>query len=59
MTTPRVVEVDDEIGDRSRALDVSRESVPRWMRQADVEDGIKDGLASVKRAEVVYPTPPD
>jgi transposase len=34
-------------------FDVSPESVRRWMRQADVDDGIKDGLTSAEQAEVV------
>ncbi len=32
---------------------VSKESVRRWMRQADIDDGIKDGLTSAEQAEVV------
>jgi transposase len=32
---------------------VSEESVRRWMRQADIDDGIKDGLTSAEQAEVV------
>ena len=32
---------------------VSEESVRRWMRQADIDDGIKDGLTSSEQAEVV------
>lgn len=32
---------------------VSEESVRRWMRQADIDDGIKDGLTSTEQAEVV------
>jgi transposase-like protein len=27
--------------------------VRRWMRQADIDDGIKDGLTSAEQAEVV------
>ena len=34
-------------------FDVSIESVRRWMRQADVDDGIRDGLMSAEQAEVV------
>jgi transposase len=34
-------------------FDVSIESVRRWVRQADIDDGIKDGLTSVEQAEVV------
>jgi transposase-like protein len=32
---------------------VSEESVRRWIRQADIDDGIKDGLTSAEQAEVV------
>ena len=32
---------------------VSEESVRRWMRQADVDDGIKDGQTSAEQAEIV------
>jgi transposase-like protein len=34
-------------------FDVSEESVRRWMRQADVDDGIKDGLTTAEQAEIV------
>ncbi len=45
-------------GDLSRAevaadFDISIESVNRWMRQADIDDGIKDGLTTAEQAEVV------
>jgi transposase len=33
-------------------FDVSVESVRRWMRQADIDDGIKDGLTTAEQAEV-------
>ena len=32
---------------------VAEESVRRWMKQADVDDGIKDGQTSAEQAEVV------
>ena len=32
---------------------VAEESVRRWMRQADVDDGIKDGLTTAEQAEIV------
>jgi transposase-like protein len=32
---------------------VAEETVRRWMRQADVDDGIKDGLTSAEQAETV------
>src|SRR5688572_19409225 len=34
-------------------FDISVESVRRWMRQADVDDGIRDGQTSAEQAEVV------
>lgn len=34
-------------------FDVSPESVRRWMRQADIDDGIKDGLTTAEQVEVV------
>ena len=32
---------------------VAEESVRRWMRQADIDDGIKDGLTTAEQAEIV------
>ena len=34
-------------------FDISPESVRRWMHQADIDDGIKDGLTSAEQAEIV------
>jgi transposase-like protein len=34
-------------------FDISVESVRRWMRQADVDDGLKDGLTTAEQSEVV------
>ena len=34
-------------------FDVSVESVRRWMRQADIDDGVKDGLTTAEQQEVV------
>ena len=34
-------------------FDVSIESVRRWMRQADVDDGVKDGLTTAEQSELV------
>jgi len=34
-------------------FDISIQSVQRWKRQADIDDGIKDGLTSAEQAEVV------
>ncbi len=45
-------------GDLTRAevaadFDISVESVHRWVRQADIDDGVKDGLTTAEQAEVV------
>ena len=32
---------------------VSEESVRRWSRQADIDEGIKDGLTSSEQSEIV------
>jgi transposase len=45
-------------GDLTRAevaadFDISIESVSRWMRQADIDDGVKDGQTTAEQAEVV------
>ncbi len=34
-------------------FDISPTSVQRWMRQADVDDGVKDGLTTAEQQEVV------
>jgi transposase len=34
-------------------FDVSKESVRRWMRQADVDDGVKEGQTSTEQTELV------
>ena len=34
-------------------FDISVESVRRWMRQADVDDGVKDGLTTAEQSELV------
>ncbi len=34
-------------------FDVSPESVRRWMRQADIDDGIRDGLTTAEQNELV------
>ena len=34
-------------------FDVSISSLHRWMRQADIDDGIKDGLTSAEQDEMV------
>ena len=45
-------------GDLTRAevaadFDISVESVHRWLRQADIDDGVKDGLTTAEQAESV------
>ena len=34
-------------------FDISVESVRRWVRQAEIDDGMRDGLTSAEQAEVV------
>jgi transposase len=34
-------------------FDISTSTLHRWMRRADVDDGIKDGLTSAEQAEIV------
>ncbi len=34
-------------------FDVSVESVRRWMRQADVDDGVRDGLTTAEQSDIV------
>jgi len=34
-------------------FDISISSLHRWMRQADVDDGIKDGLTTAEQEELV------
>jgi transposase len=34
-------------------FDVSPESVRRWMRQADIDDGIREGSTTAEQSEVV------
>ena len=34
-------------------FDISPESIRRWMRQADIDDGIKDGLTTAEQSEIV------
>jgi transposase len=34
-------------------FDVSVESVRRWMHQADIDDGVRDGTTTAEQAEVV------
>ena len=32
---------------------ISEQSVNRWMRQADIDDGVRDGLTTSEQSEVV------
>ncbi len=34
-------------------FDISVETVRRWKHQADIDDGVKDGLTSAEQAEIV------
>ena len=34
-------------------FDISTESVRRWMRQADIDDGVTDGLTTAEQSEIV------
>lgn len=35
-------------------FDISVDSVRRWMRQADIDDGVMDGLTSAVQSELVH-----
>jgi transposase len=34
-------------------FDISPESVRRWMRQADIDDGVQEGLTTAAQSELV------
>lgn len=34
-------------------FDISEQSVRRWVRQADIDDGVKDGRTSSEQTEIV------
>lgn len=44
---------DLSVNEVAKDFDVSPESVRRWTRQTDVDDGIKDGLTTAEQAEIV------
>ena len=44
---------DLSIAEVAADFDISVQSVQRWKRQADVDEGIKDGLTSAEQAEAV------
>ena len=44
---------DLSIAEVAADFDISVESVKRWKRQADIDEGIKDGLTSAEQAEIV------
>ena len=44
---------DMTIAEVAADFDVSIESVRRWKRQAEIDDGIKDGLTTAEQSEVV------
>ena len=44
---------DLSIAEVAADFDVSPESVRRWMQQADIDDGVRDGLTTAEQQEVV------
>ena len=36
-----------------RDFGISEQSVNRWMRQADIDDGVRDGLTTAELSEIV------
>lgn len=44
---------DLSIAEVAADFDISVQSVQRWKRQADVDEGIKDGLTSTEQADAV------
>ena len=44
---------DLKINEVAADFDIAPESVRRWMRQADIDDGIRDGLTSSEQSELV------
>lgn len=43
---------DRSIGQVARDLDLTETSVRKWMAQADIDAGVRDGLTSVEREEI-------
>ncbi len=41
------------VAEVAAGFDISPESVRRWMRQADIDDGIRDGLTTAEQNELV------
>ncbi len=41
------------VAEVSADFDISPEPVRRWMRQADIDEGVRDGLTTAEQAEVV------
>ncbi len=41
------------INEVAHDFDIAPESVRRWMKQADIDDGVKDGLTTAEQEEVV------
>ena len=44
---------DLSINEVAADFDISPESVRRWMRQADIDDGVRDGLTTAEQTELV------
>jgi transposase len=44
---------DLSVNEAAADFDVAPETVRRWMRLADVDDGVKDGLTSSEQSEMV------
>jgi transposase len=45
--------VPSTIAEVAADFDISPESVRRWLRQADIDDGVTDGLTTAEQAEIV------
>ena len=40
-------------GEVAADFDISEQYVNRWLRQADIDDGVNDGLTTAEQSEVV------